>query len=73
MRYSNLEALDIMINHIQNLRRSLPGEPSPETLAAWRLEDERRQMLRDYYAQQEAATDDDNDFTFDFTSEVKRK
>ena len=69
MRYSNLEALDIMINHIQNLRRSLPGEPSPETLAAWRLEDARRQMLRDYYAQQE----DPDDFTFSFSSEVNPK
>jgi len=40
------------------------------THAAWRLEDARHEQLRGIYASQEA---DDDDFTFDFTSEVKRK
>jgi hypothetical protein len=51
------------------LRSSLTGDPSASTQAAWRLEDARRQVLRDYYAQQE----DPDDFIFEFTSEVKRK
>jgi hypothetical protein len=51
------------------LRKSIPN-PSAATLAAWRLEDARHEMLSNFYASQEA---DDDDFTFDFTSEVKRK
>jgi hypothetical protein len=51
------------------LRRSIPN-PSAATLAAWRLEDAQHEMLSNFYANQEA---DDNNFTFDFTSEVKRK
>ena len=65
----NIDVIDMMTKHTQDLRRSLSGKPSASTLAAWRLEDERRQMLSDYYARQES----DDDFTFDFTSEVKLK
>ena len=65
----NYDTYKMMLNHIQNLRSSLTGDPSAATQAAWRLEDTRLQMLRDYYARQE----DPDDFTFDFSSEVKRK
>ena len=66
----NTEIIDMMIKHTQDLRRSLSGNPSAPTLAAWHLEDSRHEMLRDYYARQE---EEDSGFTFDFTSEVKRK
>lgn len=59
--------LETMRRHIQNLRNSI-SNPSKETLAAWRLEDARHEMLRDYYSRQE-----DDDFDFGFTSEVKVK
>ena len=65
----NIDIIDLMAKHVQDLRSSLTGAPSADTQAAWRLDDTRRQMLRDYYARQE----DPDDFTFDFTSEVKRK
>lgn len=65
----NYETYKMMLNHIQNLRNSLSGEPSADTLAAWRLDDASHAMLLDYYARQE----DDDSFAFDFTSEVKRK
>ena len=65
----NIDVIDMMAKHTQDLRSSLAGAPSASTQAAWRLEDARRQVLRDYYAQQE----DPDDFTFDFSSEVKRK
>ena len=65
----NIVIIDMMTKHTQDLRSSLTGDSSAATQAAWRLEDARRQMLRDYYARQE----DPDDFTFDFTSEVKRK
>ena len=65
----NIDVIDMMAKHIQDLRSSLAGAPSASTQAAGRLQDVRRQMLRDYYAQQE----DPDDFTFDFTSEVKQK
>ena len=65
----NYDTYKMMLNHIQNLRSSLSGEPSANTLAAWRLEDTSHATLLDYYAQQ----DDDDAFTFDFSSEVKRK
>ena len=65
----NIDIIDLMAKHVQDLRSSLTGAPSADTQAAWRLDHTRRQMLRDYYAQQE----DPDDFTFDFTSEVKRK
>ena len=65
----NIDIIDMMTKHTQDLRSSLTSAPSADTQAAWRLDDTRRQMLRDYYARQE----DPDDFTFDFTSEVKRK
>ena len=66
---NNIDIIDLMAKHVQDLRSSLTGAPSADTQAAWRLDDARRQMLRDYYTRQE----DPDDFTFDFTSEVKRK
>ena len=65
----NIDIIDLMAKHVQDLRSSLTGAPSADTQAAWRFDDARRQMLRDYYARKE----DPDDFTFDFTSEVKRK
>ena len=69
MNYSNLDIMDMMMKHTQDLRRRIHN-PSAATLAAWRLEDAQHEMLSNFYASQEA---DDDDFTFDFTSEVKRK
>ena len=66
----DFDVLDIMMKHTQNLRRSLSGEPSAATLAAWRLWDVRYEMLRNLYDSQEA---DDDNFAFEFISEVKRK
>ena len=62
-----MDNFEMMMKHIQDLRNSLSGEPSAATLAAWRLQDTKQAMLMDYYARQ------DDDFTFDFSSEVKRK
>lgn len=70
MSYSNLDVIDMMTRHVQNLRSSLSGEPSPATLAAWRMEDARNEQLRESYIQQEEA---DDDFTFSFSSEVNPK
>lgn len=58
--------LEIMKRHIQNLRNSV-ANPSKETLAAWRLEDTHCELL------QNAEDQEDDDLTFDFTSEVKVK
>ena len=69
MSYSKMDIINMIIRHTQSLRRSLSGEPSAATLAAWRLEDERNELVQDYYASQE---EDDDEFTFDFTSEVKK-
>ena len=65
----NIDVIDMMAKHTQDLRSSLTGDPSAATQAAWRLEDTSHAMLLDYYAQQ----DDDDAFTFDFSSEVKQK
>ena len=65
----NIDVIDMMAKHTQDLRSTLTDAPSADTLAAWRIDDARRQMLRDYYARQE----DPDDFTFEFTSEVTRK
>ena len=65
----NIDIIDLMAKHVQDLRSSLTGAPSADTQAAWRLDDTRRQMLRDYYARQE----DPDDFTFSFSSEVNPK
>ena len=56
-----MDTIDMMMKHIQDLRRSIPGKPSAATLAAWHLEDIRHDRQ------------DEDDFTFDFTSEVKQK
>ena len=71
MSYSKLDYIDMMIEHVQDLRRSICGEPSADTLALWHLDDVHFQMWRDYYAQHEEELDDN--FTFKFTSEVKLK
>ena len=62
-----MDNFEMIMKHTQDLRNSLSGSPSAATLAAWRLEDTSHAMLLDYYARQ------DDDFTFDFSSEVKRK
>ena len=65
----NIDIIDMMTKHTQDLRSTITDAPSAATLAAWRLQDTRHAMLMDYYARQ----DGDDDFTFDFSSEVKRK
>ena len=64
-----MDNFEMMMKHIQDLRNSLSGEPSAATFAAWRLQDTKYAMLMDYYARQ----DGDDDFTFDFSSEVRSK
>ena len=71
MNYSKLELLEMQIRHTQDLRRSLSSEPSAETLAAWRLDDARNEIMRRYYARQEADVEETPHFSF--TSEVKLK
>ena len=61
----NLEILDLLEKHAQDLRNSIAGKPAA---AAQQLENTRYEMLRNFYLQQE-----DSDFTFDFASEVKKK
>ena len=65
-----IDIIDMLVKRAQALRRSISGEPSAEDLAAQRLEDIRHETLRGIYANQEA---DDDEFTFNFTSEVKQK
>lgn len=60
-----MEYFDIMRSHIQNLRRSF-SNPSEQTLAAWRYEDARHELLQDFEPQ-------DEDDTLAFTSEVTVK
>lgn len=55
---TDLELLEMQIKHTQDLRRSLCGEPSAETLAAWRLEGARMESMRRYYARQEAGEEE---------------
>lgn len=57
---------EIMKRHIQNLRNSV-ANPSKETLAAWHLDDTHRELL------QNSEDQEDDDFDFGFTSEVKVK
>ena len=71
MNYSRLELLEMQIRHTQELRRCLAGEESAATLAEWRLEDARNEIMRRYYARQEAGVEEAPHFTF--TSEVKLK
>ena len=71
MNYSNFELLEMQIRHTQELRRCLGGEPSADTLAAWRLDEARNEIMRRYYARQEAGVEEAPHFTF--TSEVKLK
>ena len=70
MNYSKLELFEIQLRHTQDFRRSIPN-PSAATLAAWRLEDARNEIMRKYYARQEADTEEVPHFSF--TSEVKLK
>lgn len=60
-----MKAFDLMTQHIQNLRNSVP-DPSEETLAAWQIEDLRHELI-----EEAAAQDDDDDPSFAFESEVK--
>ena len=66
-----MDNFEMMMKHIQDLRGSLSGTPSAATLAAWRLEDARNEIMRRYYARQEAGVEEAPHFTF--TSEVKLK
>ena len=70
MNYSNLELLEMQIRRTQDWRRSVPN-PSAETLAAWRLDDARNEIMRRYYARQEADVEETPHFSF--TSDVKLK
>ena len=51
--------------------RSAVENPSPELLAAWRLEDQRASFLLDMYLEEEAA--EAEELNVKFTSEVKVK
>lgn len=45
----NSEILQLMADHAQNLRNSIPNNPSASVLAAWRFEDMKREALIRYY------------------------
>ena len=64
----NSEILQLMADHAQNLRNSIPNNPSASTLAAWRFEDMKREALIRYYQQQEI-----EEPTMNLKSEVRVK
>ena len=46
--YSQLELFDQQVEHMKMLRKSLSPNPSEDTLAAWRLQDIRDEIQRNY-------------------------
>ena len=77
MFYSNSDMMRWIIKHKQDLRRSLDGEPSPDTLNAWSLEDQRDSFLLNMYLEEEAHAAREasapEDFNVKITSEVRVK
>ena len=67
-----------MMEHSKKMRMSVKN-PSEATLAAWRWEDSKNEMILRYYERQEAAeaaaakAAKDDDDTFHITTEVKIK
>ena len=62
---TNADVMRYMIHHQQQIRKGI-ANPSDETRAIWRVEDAKQQFLLKYYEQEE-------DYTFTITSEVKLK
>lgn len=71
MRYRTTEIIDMMDRHCRKMRDTL-AEPSAEVQAMWLIQDQGRELLRQYYARKEKEEDEEN-FTINFTSEVKLK
>ena len=64
--------------HKKELRRSIGGEPSKETLLLWSIEDQCDEHLLEYYLREEAAAAAKEaakaeDFNVNITSEVRIK
>ena len=76
MRYKKSEVMKIIMEHSKKLRQSIK-DPSKETLAAWRWQDAKDELLLQIYEREEAAAAaaaaKDDDDTFDLTTEVKIK
>ena len=76
MTYKKSEVMKIMMEHSQKIRQSIK-DPSKETLAAWRWQDAKDELLLQIYEREEAAAAaaaaKDDDDTFDLTTEVKIK
>ena len=64
----NSEILQQMADHAQNLRNSIPGNPSASTLVAWEIEDTKREAFIRYYQEQEI-----EEPTINLKSEVRIK
>lgn len=78
MEYNKIQVLDRLKRYTTNIRKSISGEPTPETQAIWNWEDARYRMMRELYLRQqmaaaEAADDDDDDFNIIITTKEKHK
>lgn len=49
MEYSKIQVLDRLKRYTTNIRKSISGEPTPETQAIWNWEDARYRMMRELY------------------------
>ena len=72
MTYKKSEVMKIMMEHSQKIRQSIK-DPSKETLAAWRWQDAKNELLLSIYEREEAAAAATDDDTLTLTTEVKIK
>ena len=76
MNYKKSDIQRYIMTHYRNMRQSIEN-PSKETLAAWRWQDAKDEMVLRMYEREEAAAAakaaKDDDDTFHITTEVKIK
>ena len=72
MTYKKSEVMKIMMEHSKKMRQSIK-DPSKETLAAWRWQDAKNELLLSIYEREEAAAAATDDDTLTLTTEVKIK
>lgn len=75
---NRIETFDLLKRNAMKLRRSIPGDPTPEMQAIQLWEDARYRMTREYLlrkqrAAAEVAEDDDEDFNIVITTKEKHK
>lgn len=54
MRYKKSEVMKILMEHSKKMRQSIK-DPSEDTLAAWRWEDDKNELILRIYEREEAA------------------